>query len=183
MPYGLTVGGDNPYTFEFRDPNVAAGQQPAVGQNNVLIRWKIDKPECLAVSVIKDAGSAVTLTINDPIVNDQGVIVGYQQVQRAVPQKIKVTLDCGECTCGGEFTVTITYDYYIRAAVQTAWNSASTTVSITCAGPGCTKQIRISDVRLEGAPRYTLVTELSEDQALALSRGQAVSIDPKTGVS
>jgi len=122
--------------------------------------------------------------VDEPIQNDQGVIVGRQIVRRDQAQIIKVELDCGECTCGGEFSATVTaWNYPIPPNGKfTAWSGLSTTLIVHCAGPGCSNSIRTRSAASYPLLRGELHVALSDEQEEAWRAGKPVVLDPKKGI-
>lgn len=172
----VTETGDNPYTLKYRDVRVPDGEDPR-GGHYIVIGWEIEKPECLAVSVTKS--DSLLEQINVPVVNENGAITGYEFVWRRLAQTIKITLDCGECTCGGEFTATVKVrSDTIGPRIGFMPTRNSITLSITCAGPGCTNTIKISAMPVEDEEPTRVTKVLTSEEAELLLQGEPIVIDP-----
>jgi hypothetical protein len=125
------------------------------------VRWRVVAAAgsaCLDRQATPVAGSGVPLTVQEPQYDDSGALTGYREEARSAPQAIKVALACGECTCGGRFSVTVECDVATFAQQPiTAWTTETTTLSLHCAGPGCEGTIVIQEeplaAPLEQKPR------------------------------
>jgi hypothetical protein len=134
----VNVTGGNPYTLEF----VGDPRSPGHMAKLWLVR-KYDK--CLSISATAVAGSDKKTKYYDQTTVKE----------TSVPQKIQVTLECGTCTCGGEFRVAVSCYYapddkivggYDPPLYNTAIASCveiQRDLYITCAGPDCTNSAHV----------------------------------------
>jgi hypothetical protein len=160
-----SIAGANPYDVSF----VPAAQKPGPGGKvdpqglEVAKEWWIQKhrePDsaCLKVEVTHEANSEkqVQVSVQPPTPaptpgNPNPPAPPLEIHVRNVPQKIRVTLDCGTCTCGKEFGITVTCFYEaIGKQGQVGIPTMPFTtdfLSIRCAGAGCDSTIKIGALR------------------------------------
>src|SRR5688572_4963038 len=140
----LNIAGSNPWTVTYAPP---PGLKPP--WRMAAVRWRIVAVTgcaCLDRQVTPVAGSGIPLTIQEPEYDASGALTGYREEARSAPQAIKVALACGECTCGGRFSVTVHCDVgtFVQLPI-TALTTEITTLSLHCAGPGCEGTIVIQE--------------------------------------
>lgn len=127
------ITGTNPYEIEF---------DPTQGTDEMAHVWTVQKAgnsACLAITANAIPGSN---KVGGVLPENLPIVLG----KRSAPQKIKVTVDCGTCTCGGNFTVIIIARYFSQSGFSkvSTMPITTTTLSIACAGPNCTNPITIA---------------------------------------
>lgn len=164
MP-SLEITGSDPYEVEFK---------PDAGGSEVVKQWTLQKAansSCLSVSFTSVAGTEkIGLVLRD-IPFPGGVRpVG---IPAYVAQKCKVTLECGECTCGDTFSVVIAASYgeFNNAQKIGAMKILTRVLSIACAGPGCTNIMKIANESIPLLLSADYFAQLTPDEVIQINTG------------